>query len=93
LLFDKLQQLTPKSEEQRAILSQAQSIMVNTAQTRWLLFAQSGSSIFTPFLVVVVFWLSMLFVSFGLFAPGNGTPIATLLVAALSVAGALFSNP
>jgi len=32
----------------------------------------------------------MLFVSFGLFAPRNGTAIATLFIAAISVAGALF---
>ena len=57
---------------------------------RLLLFAQSGSSISTPFLVVVVFWLSALFVSFGLFAPRNAIAIVTLLVAAISVAGALF---
>jgi len=90
VLFDRLQQLVPKSEEQRSIQAQAESIMMNTAQTRWLLFAQSGSAISTPFLVVVVFWLSMLFVSFGLFAPRNATAIATLLIAAISVAGALF---
>src|ERR1700739_982165 len=54
------------------------------------LFAQSGSSISTPFLVIVVFWLTVLFVSFGLFAPRNATAIITLLVAAISVAGALF---
>jgi Protein of unknown function (DUF4239) len=32
----------------------------------------------------------MLFVSFGLFAPRNATAIATLLVVAISAAGALF---
>jgi hypothetical protein len=60
------------------------------AQERLFLFAQSGSSISTPFLVIVVFWLTVLFVSFGLFAPRNATAIITLLVAAISVAGALF---
>jgi hypothetical protein len=60
------------------------------AQTRWLLFEQSGSSISTPFLVVVVFWLSMLFVSLGLFAPRKVTALITLLVSAMSVVGALF---
>jgi hypothetical protein len=81
----------PRSDAQRAIQSQAQSIMINFArQERLFLFAQSGSSISTPFLVIVVFWLTVLFVSFGLFAPRNATAIITLLVAAISVAGALF---
>jgi hypothetical protein len=90
VIFDKLQGLEPRSDAQRAIQSQAESNAINLLQTRLLLFAQSGSSISTPFLVVVVFWLSILFVSFGLFAPSNGTAIVTLLVAAISVAGALY---
>jgi hypothetical protein len=90
LLFDKLQALVPRSDAQRTLQSQAESLAINLAQTRLLLFAQSGSSISAPFLVVVVFWLSMLFISFGLFAPRNGTAIVTLLLAAISVAGALF---
>jgi hypothetical protein len=32
----------------------------------------------------------VLFASFGLFAPSNGTALAALLLAALSVAGAIF---
>jgi hypothetical protein len=63
---------------------------INLGQTRWLLFEQSGSSISMPFLVVVVFWLSVLFVSFGLFAPRNPTAVIALMVSAISVAGALF---
>jgi len=43
-----------------------------------------------PFLVVLVFWLCIIFASFGLFAPHNGTVIAVLCVCALSVAGAIF---
>ena len=43
-----------------------------------------------PFLVVLVFWLAMLFISFGLFAPSNSTVVGVLLVCALSVAGAIF---
>jgi hypothetical protein len=66
------------------------SLLVNLGQERLLLFAQNESSISIPFLVVVVFWLTVLFVSFGLFAPRNPTAIVTLLVAAISVAGALY---
>ena len=88
--FDEVQALVPKTDAQRSIQSQVESIMINIGQTRWLLFEQSGSSISMPFLVVVAFWLSVLFVSFGLFAPRNGTVVVTLLISALSVAGALF---
>jgi hypothetical protein len=88
--FDKLEELVPQSDIQRALRSQAESIMVNFGQTRLLLLAQSGTSISTTFLVVVVFWLTLLFVSFGLFAPRNATATVSLLLAAISVAGALF---
>jgi nitric oxide reductase large subunit len=42
------------------------------------------------FLVVLVFWLTTLFMSFGLFAPRNATAVTALVVSAISVAGALF---
>ncbi len=90
IILDKIEQLSPNNDSQRAIQSQAFSSAMNLAQMRWLVFEQGGSAISTPFLVVVVFWLSMLFVSFGLFAPRNATAVIVLLVSALSVAGALF---
>ena len=43
-----------------------------------------------PFLVVVIFWLTVTFTSFGLFAPRNATVVAVLAVSAMSVAGAVF---
>jgi hypothetical protein len=55
-----------------------------------LLLEQAGSSIPAPFLVVMVFWLAIIFTSFGLFAPYNATVVATLFLCALSVSGAIF---
>jgi len=40
--------------------------------------------------VVVVFWLTIIFGSFGLLAPRNATVVAVLFLCALSVAGAIF---
>jgi len=90
LLYDKLQELTPKTEAQKTIQTLAVNLAVDIGQMRWMLFQQSGSAISTPFLVVVVFWLGIIFLSFGLFAPANATTIVTLLLCALSVSGALF---
>jgi len=50
----------------------------------------AGSSVPVPFLVVVVFWLTVIFGSFGIFAPRNATVIAVLIVCALSVACSIF---
>jgi hypothetical protein len=43
-----------------------------------------------PFLVVVIFWLTVTFASFGLYAPRNATVLTVLCVAAMSVAAAVF---
>src|SRR5262245_32164526 len=88
-LYDKIQALAPQTDAQRAMQGQAFSVLSNLAQMRWLMYEQAGSSISVPFLVVVVFWLTIIFVSYGLFAPPNATVIATLLLCALSVAGAI----
>lgn len=90
VVFDKIQDLVPHTDAQRALQAEAESLAMNLGQTRWLLFAQSGSSISKPFLVIVVFWLTVLYMSFGLFAPRNGTAFTTLLISAFSVAGAMF---
>ena len=39
---------------------------------------------------ILIFWLAMIFASFGLVAPRNRTVIAVLLICALAVAGALY---
>jgi hypothetical protein len=41
-------------------------------------------------LVVLIVWLSAIFVSFGLFAPYNATVVSSLFISALSVSGAVF---
>ena len=90
VVYRSIQKLSPQNDTQRALKSQAQEIVMEIGQARWLLFEEVGTAISTPLLVVVIFWLAIIFGSFGLFAPPNATVIAALLVAALSVAGAIF---
>jgi hypothetical protein len=89
-LYDKTQALAPQNDAQRSLKAQALSIITGLGQLRWLMFEQSGSSISMAFLVVVVFWLTIIFVSFGLYGPPNATVVVTMLLCALSVSGALF---
>ena len=89
-LYDKIEALSPRSEAQRALRSQAEATTLDMGRTRLLLFEHLDTSIPVPFLVVLVFWLCIIFASFGLFAPRNGTVIAVLCVCALSVSGAIF---
>ncbi len=90
VLYDKIQGLSPKDDAQRSIQAQALNIMMGLGQTRWLVAAQRGNSVSEPLLVVLVAWLTIIFISFGLFAPRTVTVVVSLLVSALSVSGAIF---
>jgi hypothetical protein len=85
-----LKGLSPKNDSQTTLKAQAMQISQNLGQTRLLMFEQSGSSIAWPFLTVLVFWIGMLFLGFGLFARFNGTVVVALFIGAISVAGAVF---
>jgi hypothetical protein len=89
-VYDKIEKLSPQNEEQRLLRSEALTMTENVGRTRVLLFENLGTSIPVPFLVVLVFWLCVIFASFGLFAPPNATVMVVLCVCALSVAGAIF---
>jgi hypothetical protein len=81
--------LAPKDDAQRWQQSQALSIATDVLKTRFLSLTGASSPVSPPFLVVITFWLSVLFWSFGLFAPRNQTVIAVLLLSALSVAASV----
>lgn len=82
--------LSPKGAEQRWYQSRALELASDALETRWTVFAETASSISLPLLVIVVFWLTVIFASFGLYAPRNTTVIAVLVVCALSVAASVF---
>jgi len=86
----KLRALAPQDDGQRWLQARALTISGDISRTRWVMREQRGSSISTPFLVTLVFWLSILFVSFGVFAPRNATVVIALFVCSLSIAGAVF---
>ncbi|HYL59863.1 MAG TPA: hypothetical protein VEU51_13415 [Candidatus Acidoferrales bacterium] len=90
ILLDKIQGLSPQNDAQRSLQAQALRIAIDIGQTRWLLIEQSGSSIPMPFLVLLIFWVTIIFISFGLYAPRNATVIGALLLCALSVSGAIY---
>ncbi len=88
-LYEQLAGLVPKDASQRLLQSQALSILAELRQTHWLIFEQQSTTISLPMLIILISWLTMLFISFGLFAPANGTVIASLFISALSVSAAI----
>ena len=87
---NELERLSPNSDAQRSLQSRAIQAVTEGAQIRLRLFTQTGGSIPVPFLIILVFWLSAIFVSFTLFARANLVVMASLLVCALSFSGAIF---
>jgi len=86
----KLRELTPKNDLQKSLLAQASQISSDMLQARLLLMEGQQNTLPSSFLVLLIFWLTGLFISFGLFAPRNGTVLAVLLICALSVSSAIF---
>jgi hypothetical protein len=91
-LEQKLQQMSPRNDKQRRLRSRALQILYEIKARRWILFENLGqSSLPTPFIVLLVCWLTIIFFSFGLLAGrGNATVITILFVCALSASSALF---
>jgi hypothetical protein len=82
--------LPANTETQRALQAQALSISSDMMQSRWLMIEQTQNSLPPVFFMVVVFWLTMLHISFGLLAPKNPTVVVVLLISSFSIAAALF---
>jgi hypothetical protein len=79
-----------QNDLQRALQTRAAQISNDLAQTRLLLFAESGNVIPAPFVAVLVLWLVIIFASFGLFSALNATVFTCLSLFALSASCAIF---
>jgi len=86
----KLEELAPRNDVQRSLQVRALELVNDLAQMRWLLIVQGEGAIPTPFLVVLVLWLAIIFAGFGLLSAKNATVVAILAICALSVSGAIF---
>ncbi len=87
---DQVRALAPASDAQRTLRSRALDLSGNIVRTQWLMLVQADTPIPRPFLVVIVAWISVLLLSFGLFAPRNATVVGALLVCALAVSASIF---
>ena len=59
-------------------------------QLRWRLVEDSGSSLSTPFYLILVFWLAVVFASFGLSAPHNLLSYVTIALGGVAIASAIY---
>jgi len=85
-----VRELKPKTEAQAALRSKVLEIGNELLLSRWLQIEQAQTPLPPALLVILLFWLTALFMSFGLLAPRNATVVVVLFVGALSVASAIF---
>ena len=89
-VYDQLRALAPKDEEHRMMQSEAVGLLRDLAHLRELFIAQAGTTVLQPLLFVMIFWMTSIFASWGLFSRANTVSVATFFIAALCVSGAIF---
>ena len=88
-LFDKVVGLAAKDDSQRYFKQQALSLGIQLGQTRWLIYEQNTVPFPRFLLIILVAWLIVLFVSFGIFAPRNPLVVGSMFASAAAVCGAI----
>jgi hypothetical protein len=92
LLFrveESLLALHPAGPREQWLVGQAVTLASNIGNARWLLAQQEGQGMPGAFLILVTFWLTLLFASFGVFAPRTLMSAVVLVLCALAVSGAV----
>src|SRR5579862_1988061 len=89
VILDRIQDLSPKDDNQRSLKTQAINLTIELGRTRWLMFEQNTVPVPNLLFYMLICWLIVLFLSFGIFAPRNFTVLTGLLLAAVAVCGAV----
>ena len=87
---NKIQQLEPDGDPKRALQARILIGAADIEQARLSLFSQSHDSIPGPFVAILIFWLIIIYASFGLFVRPNTIVFITFFVSTLSVSCAIF---
>lgn len=85
-----LRRLDPSDQMHRQLASDCLDIFKELMQRRRTWLDADQATLSPTLLVVLIFWLTVIFASFGLNAPRNGFVYATFLLCALSVSASLF---
>src|SRR6059058_4510580 len=88
-VYAAISHLAPRDEAQRALKTEAMTLMVQLAEVRALVQAQAVSSVSRPLLIALAIWLVVIFFGFSLLAPANATNTLALVAGAFSVACAV----
>jgi hypothetical protein len=86
---DRVRDLSPRTDAQRGLQTRALSIISEIAQARALNLERYKTTLPIPFLIVLVWWFTIIFACLSLFAPRNVLVMAIMFVCALSVSAAI----
>ncbi len=89
-LAERIRALTPRDDSQQWLQARAGEVGEELLEARWLASAYSQASVSAIFLMVLLFWLTITFVSYGLVAARNSTVVTVLFLCAVSAGSALF---
>ncbi|WP_232462358.1 bestrophin-like domain [Bordetella genomosp. 9] len=87
---DRMIALPADDDVHRQLRTQAVQLQAQISATRWLLVLQRDGSVSVPLLFVLVVWLMIIFLAFGVLSPRNGAVVVALLLCAVSASGAIF---
>ncbi|MFM7035420.1 MAG: hypothetical protein ACKOYJ_09630 [Planctomycetia bacterium] len=89
-LVGKIARLTPQSEMQAKEQARAMELAAGILHDRWVLATERAASSPTVFLLIVLAWLALQFLAFGLFASRNVFVVLATVLASLTVASGMF---
>ncbi|MBN8953383.1 MULTISPECIES: DUF4239 domain-containing protein [unclassified Rhizobium] len=80
----------PSDPAHQLLVARCNQLFGNLLTARWTVIEDAHGSLSAPFLGVLIFWLMLVFLSFGLQAPRNALTGSIVVVAIVSVASVLF---
>jgi hypothetical protein len=87
---DDIRGYAPTSESQRWLKDRALEVSGEIAEARWFLLDDLDSAMPVPFLMILVFWLALIFFSYGLFSPANVTVLTIMFLCAVSLSISIY---
>ena len=87
---EQVRDLHAVDDEQKWLRGQALTINENLLRDRWLLIGEQGRNVSPIMLGVLVSWITLIFLSFGINAPRNAMVATSFVICAVAIGGAIF---
>ena len=87
---EQVRALQPVDDGQKWLRDQALSINESLLKDRWLLIGEQGRNVSPIMLGVLVSWITLIFLSFGINAPRNAMVMVSFLICSVAIGGAIF---